>query len=106
VPYKHSEKLIPRNKDRRVKLSQQDKIEIVDLYATGMFSYRVLGEMYEVSKSMCIYVVNPERRIRNYALRKARGVSYSGSKKEWSETMKKHRQYKQELSILGKLVDK
>jgi len=32
MPYKHNEKLIPRELDRRVKLSIQDKLDIQELY--------------------------------------------------------------------------
>ena len=46
--------------DRRRKLTEEDKAEIIRLYESGLGSLRSLGERFCVSKSTILYIVNPE----------------------------------------------
>ena len=106
MPFKHIEKKIPTKLKRSAKLTQEDKDEMKKMYEMGGWSYATLGVEFGVSKSMAIYAVNPERQKKNYALRVARGGSKQYyDKTKHTEAMKKHRKYKQELYLEGKLDD-
>ncbi len=98
---------IPKDKDRRVKLTPEDKEEIAYRYKeVGGISYRKLAEEYGVSKSLIIYVVNPERQEHNYKLRQERGGSKQYYDRERNtEYMQNHREYKKQLFDEGKLED-
>ncbi len=91
--------------DRRIKLTPEEREEIQYRYKViGGVSYNDLAKEYEVSKSLIIYVVNPERREKNYRLRQARGGSKQYYDKDKNtETMREHRQYKKSLNDEGKL---
>ncbi len=70
----------------------------------GDVSYRGLGELFGVSKSMAIYAVNPDRQKKNYALRVARGGSKQYyDKDKHTKAVREHRRYKQGLHLAGKL---
>jgi len=45
--------------DRRKKLSDEDKQKIKELYASGLYSYNDLKEIYKVSKSTIRFIVKP-----------------------------------------------
>ena len=47
--------------DKRRKLTEEDKDNIRNMYATGMWSHRTLAEHYHVSKSLITIILNPER---------------------------------------------
>ena len=107
MPYKHTEYTIPRTHDKRIKLTDQDRIEIRDLYAAGQMSQRELARTYNVSRRLIVFTIYPERREANY---KARVLS-GGSKKYYDKDkntkyMRVHRRHKQDLYLKGKLVDK
>ena len=106
MPYKHITKKIPKSKDRRVKLTAQDRLEIPDLYASGHFSQRALAKLYEVSRRLIVFVIYPERAEANYKARVDRGGSKQYyDKDKWREQMRNHRQYKQKLYVAGELED-
>ena len=107
MPYKHTEKLIPRKHDRRVKLTEQDRLEIRDLYASGLFSQRKLAEMYGVSRRLIVFIIHPERQKANYQNRVAKGGSKIYYQKEkHTIAMRTHRRYKQNLYLQDKLINK
>jgi hypothetical protein len=100
MPYKFEYKKIrlPEDKDRRLKIPKEKHQEIKDLYATGTISYRKIGEMYEVSKSLIIQIVNPdiaERKRRQFIERRKDGRYYDKEKNTY--TIREHRQYKQSI---------
>jgi transposase-like protein len=95
---------IPKKYDRRVKLSDKDKKQIAEAYATGGTSYNKLASEYGVSKRTIYWVVNPEKQRENYELRKANGGSKQYySKEKNTQSMRNHREYKKELLEEGKL---
>jgi len=105
MPYKHTEKLIPTKLKRSAKLTQEDKDEMKRIYKLGGTSYRELGALFGVTKSMAIFAVNPDRQKKNYALRVARGGSKQYyDKDKHREAMKEHRYHKQELYLKGELI--
>jgi transposase len=107
MPYKHTEKLINRKDDRRVKLSPQDRVEIFDLYAAGISSQRELARVYGVSRRLIQFIVDPAKAEANKQRAKERGGYKRYYDKEKRKVyMKNHRHYKQELYLQGKLEDK
>lgn len=65
---------IPQEYDRRVKLLDAQKQEIVKKYNTGRYTYNELAHMYNVSRSTIRFVVHPEyqtKRVNQYNKDKA-----------------------------------
>lgn len=87
--------------DRRVKLTEQDKADILEL--TGM-SIRGIARMYGVDKRLVQFILYPERKAKNLLDRKNRGGSMAYyDKDKQKEYMKKHRHYKHELYKKGEI---
>ena len=85
--------------DRRAKLTEDQRNYIRWLRAEEQLSYNKLAQMFNVSKRLIIFVCRPETmekcRERFKQLRK--DGRYKASKEEWAETMREHRNYKQNL---------
>jgi DNA-binding XRE family transcriptional regulator len=98
MPYKfETEKLkIPKEHDRRRKLTVNDRLEIKRLY--GKLSQRKLARLYGVSRRTITFIGCPEKNAQNLKKRAERGGSkiYYDNKKN-NEYMKTHRAYKKEL---------
>lgn len=98
MPYKwqSEKKLIPRHKDRRVKLTHEQREEIRN-NDLGL-SINALARKYGVSKRLIQFIRFPERHEKNLENRKNRGGSkiYYDTEKH-KETMKDHRRYKQSI---------
>lgn len=100
------DKLIIGNEllDKRVKLLQSDKDEIVELYEHGIYSQRELAKLYNVSRRTIVFTLHPDRREMNYAQRVVNGGSKQYYKKEeHTIAMQTHRKYKEELLKEGKI---
>jgi hypothetical protein len=100
MPYKfeYNKIRLPKEKDRRVKIPIEKHQEIKDLYATGTISYRKIGEMYDVSKSLIIQIVNPdiaEKKRKQFLERRKDGRYYDKEKQTIS--IREHRRYKQNV---------
>lgn len=103
MPY-NSEKLeLPPNKDRRRKLTDEQKEEIKRIYAEGKCGTRPLAKQFGVSRSTIQVIVNPAIKQRHHNYVKEHWRDYRPSKEEWAATMKEHRHYKQELYLKGEL---
>ena len=89
---------IPKSKDKRVKLLPEDKVKIVELYATGDYSQRLLAERFGVSRRLIGFILNPESHKRNLEIRDKRGGSGLYYNKEANTVaMRKHREHKKAL---------
>ena len=107
MPYKHIEKLIPIEHDRRVKLNDTQRQEIRELYDSGSYSQRGLAKLYGVSRRLIIFILDPLKHQANIARRKERLETKSYYDKDKQRAyMQSHRQYKQQLYLDNKLVDK
>ena len=107
MPYKSTKIKLSREQDRRVKLTEEQRDEIRHKYETGLYSQRQLADEYKVSRRLITFVLNPEKERHNVELFKERRKDgrYKPSKSEWAETMREHRQYKEELYKQGKLKE-
>jgi hypothetical protein len=103
MPYKHTELKIPKEHDRRIKLTDEQRNEIKKLY--GKISQRKLAVMFNVSRRLIIFIGNPEAEKRNKECYYERGGSkVYYDKNKHTKAMKKHRQHKQELYLKNKLI--
>ena len=95
-----SEKLhwtLPRGADRRRRLSDEQKEEVLAAYRAGA-SQRQLARDYGVSRSAIQWIVDPRRREKQRAAYKARGgwKRYYNKEKHRRE-MQRTRQYRKEI---------
>lgn len=88
--------------DRRVKLTQEQREEIHN--NKQGHSQRELARMYNVSRRLITFILNPEKQKENYQRRVENGGTKQYYDKEKNTTaMREHRQYKKELLKQGKI---
>jgi transposase-like protein len=90
--------------DKRVKLTDEDRKNIVQEYSEGEISINGLAKKYKVSKRLIQFTLFPERAEtakKNFAERQKDGRYYDKSKH--AEATRKHRNYKKELYNNGLL---
>jgi DNA-binding transcriptional ArsR family regulator len=100
MPYKfETDKVkLPEGKDRRVKLSNEDKEVIKALYATGDISTYKLAEEFNVSRRTISFVLDPQKKKANLERLEERGGSkVYYDKDKHKEYMKNYRRYKREV---------
>lgn len=102
MPYLCEKIKLSEEKDRRIKLTQDQKEEIKKLYATGEYSHRELAEKYSVGKRLIQITVNPESKRKMQEYTKANWHKYKDKDKH-REAIKKTRKYKYELYVKGEL---
>ncbi len=106
MPYKfeYDKLIIPRDKDKRVKLTQEQREQIKQLY--GKISQRKLAKMFGVSRRLIIFIGCPEKHKKNLEQRKLRGGSkiYYDTKKA-TKYRRIHRKNKYELYKKGELKE-
>lgn len=89
------------NLDRRRKLTEQQKKDIVD---DTTHSYRELARMYNVNKNTIMYIKRPESLQENIKRRHERGGSMKYyNKEQHTIQMREYRKRKQQIYILGQL---
>lgn len=110
MPYNftYEHKLIPRELDRRFRISEEDKLEIARLYKQEKLAIREIARLFEgrCSRRSIQFILFPERLVlakEQFRARRKDG-RYKPSKVAWAKTMREHRHYKQ--SIKEKLVNK
>lgn len=105
MPYR-SEKIIIANtsNDRRIKLTDEEKQEIILLRQREGISYNKLAIRFGVSKRSIYWIVNPDKLIKNRELRKERGgwKNYYNKEKN-TAAIKDTRRHKQKLFIQDKI---
>lgn len=97
MPYKAEKKRLPPELDRRRKLSDEQKDEIVHKYSTGLYSLNGLAKEYNVSKKTVLLIVNPESKRKNDNRIKDHWRDYVPSKEERNAIMREHRAYKHKV---------
>ena len=107
MPYKAEKIKLSREQDRRIKLTDEQREEIREKYATGCYSQRGLATEYHVSRRLISFILDDEKAKRAAEQLKARKADgrYRPSKEKWAETMREHRQYKHRLYINGQLKE-
>ncbi len=98
---------LPRSHDRRVKITEEHKLQIKDLFFNEHTPIREIARRFEkiCSRKSIQYILFPERQRKNYALRVKNGGSKRYYKKEkHTVAIRTHRQYKQK--VLNKTICK
>ena len=107
MPYKSEKIKLPKEHDRRIKLTDEQREEIRMKYSTGLYSQRALAREYGVSRRLISFVLDDTKYQKckeQFKERKADG-RYKPDKETWAKTMREHRQYKQKLYTSGKLPE-
>tara|TARA_Y100000310_G_scaffold307018_1_gene348712 strand:- start:20769 stop:21083 length:315 start_codon:yes stop_codon:yes gene_type:complete len=104
MPYTSEKKLLKRNQDRRIKLTDEQREDIKKIRATTTLSQRKIAEMYGVSRRTIQFIINPQSLIENKKRRAERGGTkiYYDTKKN-TIAQREHRAYKQGLYLKGEL---
>ena len=105
MPYKSEKIKLNETQDRRKRLTTEQRKEIEELYGTGNYSLNNLAKMFQVSKKTILLIVNKESAEKAKQYRKEHWKEWQRTGKEWNETIKKTRKYKQELYKQGKLKE-
>lgn len=97
---------IPREYDRRVKLTDKQREEIRSRYRTGNVTQQKLADEYGVSRRLVIFVLYPEKYERAKQIikecRERNGNYYD--KFKHAKAMKECRDYKKRLFYEGKIT--
>lgn len=106
MPYKSEKIKLTKEQDRRIKLTDKQREEIKEKYATGLYSQRALATEYHVSRRLITFIIDDEKAKRASEQLKERRADgrYKPTKEEWAATMREHRKYKQQLYEKGKLI--
>lgn len=107
MPYKfETEKMKMKQEDKRnIKLNQEQKIKIKELYETGKYSQRQLAAIYNVSRKTIVFCIYPDKYIKSrnqFKERQKTGIYYNKEKQK--EYAKNTRKYKKELYLKNKLI--
>ena len=105
MPFASEKILIAGTKfDRRIKLTKENKQDIIRLHKEESFTYAKLGLMFKVSRRTIDFICNPEKLVKNLERLKERGgwKQYYDLKLH-TEQIREHRRYKQDLYITGAL---
>lgn len=105
MPYKSNSIKLAPSQDRRRKLTDEDKREILRIYKTGVCGTRPLAKQFGVSKKTIQIIVNPAIAEKAKQYRKEHWRDYRPTKEEWAATMREHRHYKHQLYVEGKLKE-
>ena len=107
MPYKFQtdKLLIPKEHDKRIKLTQEDKELIKHLYETTDTSHRKLATQFGVSRRLIQFILDPEKQKANLQAREASGGSKQYYNKEThAKTMRAYRSHKKALYYASLLL--
>ena len=94
MPYKAEKIKLPEQFDRRRKLTDEQKQEIVNKYSTGFYSMNDLAKEYSVSKKTILLTVNPKSKQKSDQRIKDHWREYQRTGEERAKVIKEHRHYK------------
>ena len=106
MPYKSESIKLPKQYDRRIKLTDVQRDEIKEKYTSGVYSQRALAREYNVSRRLISFIVDPEKyEISKEQFKERRKDGrYNPDKELHNKIQKEHRRYKQGLYKEGKLI--
>lgn len=99
MPYKSEKIKLPQEKDRRRKLTDDQKEQIKSIYAEGGVGTLPLAKQFGVSRKTIQLIVNPEIKRKQDERIKEHWRDYRSTKEERAATMREHRKYKQQLYL-------
>ena len=101
MPYKNINSTIPRDLKKSVKLSLQDRKDIIEDYKI-MQSQRGVARKWNVSRRLIQFIIDPIKEQENKELQKQKNYY---DKDKHSAYIRKHRHYKQQLYLKGELEE-
>ena len=105
MPYKIEKIKLKELQDRRRRLTDKQREEIKELYASGLYSLNDLAKKFNVSKKTILLIVNKDSAEKARQYRKEHWKEWHRTGREHSEAIKKTRQYKHKLYTEGKLKE-
>lgn len=105
MPYKSEKIKLSETQDRRKRLTEKQRKEIKELYATGFYSLNGLAKKFEVSKKTILLIVNEESALKAKQYRKEHWKEWQRKGEEHNEAIKNTRRYKQSLYLKGELKE-
>lgn len=105
MPYKSEKIKLKETQDRRKKLTERQREEIKELYATGLYSLNSLAKRFEVSKKTILLIVNEESAARAKQYRKDHWKEWQRFGDEHNKAIQNTRKYKQSLYLKGELKE-
>lgn len=106
MPYVSEKIPLPPQYDRRRKLTEDDKVEIVRLRKEHNLSQRTLARMFGVSRRLIVFIIDPEKHERakaQYKERRKDGRYYD--RETHTIAIRNLRQYKHKLYLDGKIKE-
>lgn len=103
LPYKSDSIRLQGLQDRRRKLTDEQRIEIREMYDGGGWSMSKLADLFGVSKKTVLLIVNPNSLQRAVDYRRENWREFQGTKEERTRATREHRRYKQSLYLKGEL---
>lgn len=103
MPYKSEKIKLSEKQDRRRKLTEDQKQEILEIYKSGVCGTRPLAKEFGVSRDTIRLIVNENRAAAVKKRIKDHWRDYRPSNEEWAKIQREHRHYKQELYVKGEL---
>ena len=105
MPFKSEKiKIEFTEKDKRIKLTDEQRKKIKEDYATGLISHRGLAEKYKVSHKTIYNILHEDKyqeQLERYKEEKHSKQYYD--KEKHKDYIKNHRRYKQELFVKGEI---
>lgn len=107
MPFKSESIKLPKQYDRRIKLTDKQRDEIKEKYASGVYSQRALAREYNVSRRLISFVLNPEKyeTAKEQFKERRKDGRYEPDKASRNQIQREHRGYKQRLFKEGKLSE-
>lgn len=107
MPFKSESIKLPRQYDRRIKLTDKQRDEIKEKYASGVYSQRALAREYNVSRRLISFVLNPEKyeTAKEQFRERRKDGRYEPDRESRNQIQREHRGYKQRLFKEGKLSE-
>lgn len=107
MPYKSEKIKIEFTKhDNRIKLTDEQRTNILKDYSTGLFSQRELAKKYKVDRKTIYNIIYPEKYQEQLEKNKINQHSKQYySKEKQKEYIKKYRHHKQDLFLNGEISE-
>lgn len=103
MPYVSEKMKLPPEYDRRRRLTDEQRQEIIQKYSTGEYSLRQLGREYNVDKGTIGLIVNPDQKQRYSQYNKDNWRRHQTYGEERNAIMREYRAYKHQLYKQGKI---
>lgn len=108
MPYKSEKIKLSETYDKRIKLTEEQKVEIYRKYhfenEDNLYSWNSLAKQYHVSKKTIGLIVNSNFRKTQYERNKEYSKEHRPDKKTRAKYMREHRRYKEKLFKSGLII--